>query len=61
MDPEIRIAILAVGVVFLLLFLTLTLGVVADSGLDILSATSLVIIALLLTGLIGAMRNPPDG
>jgi hypothetical protein len=61
MDPEIRTAILAVGVVFVLLFLTLTIGVVADSGLDVISVTSLGIIILLLIGLIGAIRNPPHG
>jgi hypothetical protein len=61
MDPEIRTAILAVGIVFVVLFLTLTLGVVADSGLDVISVTSLGIIVLLLIGLIGAIRHPPDG
>ena len=61
MDSEIRTAILAVGIVFVVLFLTLTLGVVADSGLDVISVTSLGIIVLLLIGLIGAIRHPPDG
>ncbi|MGH2994430.1 MAG: hypothetical protein ACRDL1_12975 [Solirubrobacterales bacterium] len=61
MEPEVRTAILVVGVVFCVLFLILTLGVVADSGLDILTVTSFAIIALIAIGLIGAIRNPPDG
>jgi hypothetical protein len=60
MDPDARTAVLAVGVLFCVLFLTLTLGVVADSGLDILTVTSFVIIGLIAIGLIGAIRNPPD-
>jgi hypothetical protein len=60
MEPEIRTAVLTVGVLFCVLFLTLTIGVVADSGLDILTVTSFVIIGLLAIGLIGAIRNPPQ-
>jgi hypothetical protein len=60
MEPEVRTAVLTAGVVFCLLFLTLTIGVVADSGLDVLSVASFVVIGLLAIGLIGAIRNPPD-
>jgi hypothetical protein len=60
MEPEVRTAVLTAGVVFCLLFLTLTLGVVADSGLDVLTVASFVVIGLLAIGLIGAIRNPPD-
>ena len=60
MDPDVRTAILAVGMVFCLLLGGLTLGVIAESGLDILSLTSLLIVGLLLIGLIGAIRNPPQ-
>jgi hypothetical protein len=59
MDPDVRTAIVAIGVVFCVLFLTLTLGVVADSGLDVLSVASFAIIALIAIGLVGAIRNPP--
>jgi hypothetical protein len=59
MEPEVRTAVLAVAVAFCLLFLTLTLGVVVDSGLDVLSVASFVVIGLLAIGLIGAIRNPP--
>ena len=60
MDPDVRTAIVAVGMVFCLMLAALTLGVIAESGLDILSLTSLVIVGLLLVGLIGAIRNPPE-
>jgi hypothetical protein len=60
MEPEVRTAVLTAGILFCLLFLTLTLGVVADSGLDVLSVASFVVIGLLAIGLIGAIRNPPD-
>jgi hypothetical protein len=60
MDPDVRTAIVAVGMVFCLLLVALTLGVIAESGLDILSLTSLLIVGLLLVGLIGAIRNPPE-
>jgi hypothetical protein len=60
MEPEIRTAVLAVGILFCLFFLTLTLGVVADSGLDVLTVASFVVIGLIAIGLIGAIRNPPD-
>ena len=60
MEPEVRTAVLTAGVVFCLLFLTLTIGVVADSGLDVLTVASFVAIGLLAIGLIGAIRNPPD-
>jgi hypothetical protein len=60
MDPDVRTAIVAVGMVFCLLLGGLTLGVIAESGLDILSVVSLLIVGLLLIGLIGAIRNPPE-
>ena len=37
----------------------MTLFVIADSGLDILTFVSLVIIAMVLFGLYGAFKNPP--
>jgi hypothetical protein len=60
MNPDLRLALLAVGAVFCLAFGAMTLSVIADSGLDILTVTSLAIVALILVGLYGAMRNPPD-
>lgn len=55
-----RSAILIGGLAFCVVFLYLTLAVAANSQFDIFSLVSLVIIALVASGLIGAYRNPPD-
>jgi len=60
MNPDVRTAVLAVGFTFCVFLLILTLGVVADSGLDILSVISFAVIALIAIGLLGAIREPPD-
>jgi hypothetical protein len=60
MGPETRTAILAVGLGFCVIFTYMTFAVAADSGFDILSLSALLIVALILIGLIGAIRNPPD-
>jgi hypothetical protein len=59
MDPDLRAALLVVGMLFCALFALMTLSVVAESGIDVLSATAFLIIALVLFGLFGALRNPP--
>jgi hypothetical protein len=59
MNPDLRLALLAVAAVFCLAFGAMTLTVIADSGLDVLTVTSLAIVALILIGLYGAFRNPP--
>ena len=59
MNPDLRMALLALGAFFVLAFGAMTLTVIAESGLDILTLTSLAICALVLFGLIGAFRNPP--
>ena len=60
MNPDLRAALLAIAAIFCLAFGAITLSVIADSGLDILTVTSLGIVALMLIGLWGAFRNPPD-
>jgi hypothetical protein len=60
MDPDLRLALLAVAVLFCLAFGAMTLAVIADSGLDILTVISLLIVAMVLFGLYGAFRNPPS-
>jgi hypothetical protein len=60
MDPDLRLALLAVAVLFCLAFGAMTLAVIADSGLDILTVISLLIVAMVLFGLYGAIRNPPS-
>jgi hypothetical protein len=60
MNPDLRLALLAVAVVFCLAFGAMTLAVIADSGLDILTITSLGILVIILFGLVGAFRSPPE-
>jgi hypothetical protein len=60
MDPDLRLALLALAVLFCLAFGAMTLAVIADSGLDILTVISLLIVAMVLFGLYGAIRNPPS-
>lgn len=70
MDPELRNALLMVGLVFCGFFAAVTIYVIADTGLRVrtygdlgalvLYAISLLIIAMIAAGLIGAIRNPPS-
>lgn len=59
MNSDLRILLLAVGAFFVLAFGAMTLIVIADTGLDVLTVISLVIISLVAFGLYGAWRNPP--
>ena len=70
MDPDLRNALLVIGLIFCGFFAAVTLYVIADTGLRlrtygdigaiILYAISLLIIVMIAAGLIGALRNPPD-
>ena len=60
MDPEIRTAILAVGLGFCAVFTYMTFAVAFDTGFDIFTRAALLIVGLILVGLVGAIRNPPD-
>jgi hypothetical protein len=60
MNDDLRLALLAVATIFCLAFAAMTLAVIADSGLDILTITSLGIVLVILFGLYGAVRNPPE-
>jgi hypothetical protein len=60
MGPEVRTALLLVGIVFCIGFTAMTLAAAAESGFGILTLLSLGIVALIGVGLIGAIRNPPD-
>jgi hypothetical protein len=55
-----RTAILAVGLVFCAAFVYMTLAVAFDSTFDIFTLIALGIVGLIVLGLIGAIRNPPD-
>jgi hypothetical protein len=60
-DPEIRSAILAVGLGFCAIFTYMTFAVAFDSGFDVFTLAALLIVGLIFVGLVGAIRNPPDG
>lgn len=59
MDPGIRSAILGFGIAFCALFALMTISVAVESGVSVLTIVSLLIVGMIATGLIGAIRNPP--
>jgi hypothetical protein len=70
LDPDLRNALLLLGLVFCGFFAAVTLYVIVDTGLRLrtygdigaiaLYGISLGIIGMIAAGLIGALRNPPD-
>ena len=70
MDPDLRNALLLLGLIFCGLFAVATIYVIVDTGVRlrtygdigaiILYGVSLLIIGMIAAGLIGALRNPPD-
>jgi hypothetical protein len=70
LDPDLRNALLLIGLLFCGFFAAVTLYVIADAGLHlrtygdigaiILYGVSLLIVGMIAAGLIGALRNPPD-
>ena len=70
MDPDLRNALLLLGLLFCGFFAVVTIYVIVDTGLhfrtygDIgavgLYGVSLGIVGMIAAGLIGALRNPPD-
>jgi hypothetical protein len=70
LDPDLRNALLLLGLIFCGFFAAVTVYVIVDTGLrfrtfgDIgaiaLYAVSLLIVGMIAAGLIGALRNPPD-
>jgi hypothetical protein len=70
LDPDLRNALLLLGLIFCGFFAVVTLYVIVDTGLhfrtygDIgavaLYGVSLGIVVMIAAGLIGALRNPPD-
>jgi hypothetical protein len=59
-EPEVRGAIVLVGLLFVFLFGGSALAVIAKDGLDILTIVSLVIAGLILLGVMAVIRNPPE-
>jgi hypothetical protein len=59
-EPEVRGAIVLVGLLFVFLFGGSALAVIAKDGLDILTIVSLMIAGLILLGVMAVIRNPPE-
>jgi len=70
LDPDLRNALLVLGLIFCGFFAVITMYVIADTGLHLktygdigaigLYAVSLLIVGMIAAGLIGALRNPPN-
>jgi hypothetical protein len=70
LDPDLRNALLLLGLIFCGFFAVVTIYVIADTGLHlrtygdigaiVLYGISLLIVVMIAAGLIGALRNPPD-
>ncbi len=70
MNPDLRNALLLLGLIFCGFFAVVTIYVIVDTGLRLrtygdigaigLYAVSLLIVVMIASGLIGALRNPPD-
>jgi hypothetical protein len=61
LDPTTRTAVLIFGLTFCAFFAVISISVAIDSGFDIFTVISLVIVGMIASGLIGAIRNPPPG
>lgn len=57
MDPDLRTALLIGGLIFVGLFAAMTVSVVLEDGVDVLTVTAAVIVVLLVLPLIGALRD----
>jgi hypothetical protein len=55
----VRNAFLLVALLFCLGFGAMTAAVVAQSGIDILTLTSFLIVVMIMLAVLGALRNPP--
>jgi hypothetical protein len=55
-----RRVVLGLALALTTFFAALTLDVIARTGLDVLSLSSLLVLALLGVGIVGALRQPPE-
>jgi hypothetical protein len=59
-EPEVRSAIVLVGLLFVFLFAGSALVVIGQDGIDFLTVLSLGIAAMILVGIVAVIRNPPS-
>ena len=60
MDPSIRTALLAGGLIFCGLFAAMTISVAVESGFDVFTVAAIAVLLLLVPPLIGALRRGGD-
>lgn len=60
MDPSLRTALLAGGLIFCGMFAAMTVAVAVEYGVDVFTFAAGAILALLVPPLIGALLNPPE-
>ena len=60
MEPEVRSAIVLVGLLFVFLFAGSAVVVIGQDGLDFLTVLSLGIAAMIFFGIMAVIRNPPS-
>jgi hypothetical protein len=60
MQPDVRGAVVLVGLLFVFLFGGSALVVIGQDGLDVLTVISLLIAAMIFIGVMAVIRNPPD-
>ena len=58
MDPGVREAIIIGGLIFVGLFAAMTVAVVLEDGINVLTVAAGLIVVLLALPLIGSLRNP---
>jgi multisubunit Na+/H+ antiporter MnhB subunit len=56
----VRTALLVTALVFALAILAGTVDAIRRSGFDVISALAILVVALFLFGIVGALRHPPD-
>jgi hypothetical protein len=61
LDPTTRTALLGVGLAFCAFFAVISISVAIDSGFDVFTVISLLVVGMIASGLVGAIRNPPPG
>jgi hypothetical protein len=55
-----RAAVLAAALMFILALLALTVHAATTGGIDILTVLSVIVLALVGVGIVGALLHPPD-
>jgi hypothetical protein len=56
-----RAAVLGAALLFAVILLALTVHAAASGGIDILTVLSVLVLALLAVGIVGALLHPPEG